>query len=143
MHFLGAVPSFYCCSYPVHYNYLIWAGNFSLHHRVQNGSGAHSASCPMGTGALSLGVKLTTHLHLVPRSRVGGAIPPLPQYIFMAWCLVKHRNNFTFTLPHIVQYTADLTSWIDLYALFHHVIGLPDVPEMSLVVCSCRNVCFS
>jgi hypothetical protein len=25
------------------------AGNFSLHHRVQNGSGAHPASCPMGT----------------------------------------------------------------------------------------------
>jgi hypothetical protein len=27
-----------------------------------------------------------------------GAIPPLPQYVFMAWCLVKHRDNFTFTL---------------------------------------------
>jgi hypothetical protein len=25
------------------------AGNFSLHHRVQNGSGAHPASHPMGT----------------------------------------------------------------------------------------------
>jgi hypothetical protein len=25
------------------------AGNFSLLHRVQNGSGAHSASYPMGT----------------------------------------------------------------------------------------------
>jgi hypothetical protein len=33
------------------------AGNFSLHHRVQNGSGAHPASYPMGTRALSLGVK--------------------------------------------------------------------------------------
>jgi hypothetical protein len=27
-----------------------------------------------------------------------GAIPPLPQYVFMAWCLVKHRDNFTFYL---------------------------------------------
>jgi hypothetical protein len=26
------------------------AGNFSLRHRVQNGSGAHPASYPMGTG---------------------------------------------------------------------------------------------
>jgi hypothetical protein len=26
-----------------------------------------------------------------------GAIPSLPQYIFIAWCLVKHRDNFTFT----------------------------------------------
>jgi hypothetical protein len=25
------------------------AGSFSLHHRVQNGSGAHTASYPMGT----------------------------------------------------------------------------------------------
>jgi hypothetical protein len=33
------------------------AGNFSLHHRVQNGSGAHPASYPMGIGALSLGAK--------------------------------------------------------------------------------------
>jgi hypothetical protein len=32
------------------------AGNFSLHHRVQNGSGAHPASYPMGTRD-SLGVK--------------------------------------------------------------------------------------
>jgi hypothetical protein len=31
--------------------------NFSLHHRVQNGSGAHPASNPMDTGPLSLGVK--------------------------------------------------------------------------------------
>jgi len=25
------------------------------------------------------------------------AIPPLPQYAYMAWCLVKHRDKFTFT----------------------------------------------
>jgi hypothetical protein len=24
---------------------------------------------------------------------MSGAIPPLPQYAFMAWCLVKHRDN--------------------------------------------------
>jgi hypothetical protein len=26
-----------------------------------------------------------------------GAIPPLPQYVFMGWCLLKQRGNFTFT----------------------------------------------
>jgi hypothetical protein len=26
-----------------------------------------------------------------------GTIPPLPQYAFMAWCLVKPRDDFTFT----------------------------------------------
>jgi hypothetical protein len=35
----------------------VGGGNFSLHHRLQNGSGAHPASYPMGTRALSLGVK--------------------------------------------------------------------------------------
>jgi hypothetical protein len=27
-----------------------------------------------------------------------GDIPPLPQYVFMEWYLVKHRDNFTFYL---------------------------------------------
>jgi hypothetical protein len=35
------------------------------------------------------GLKLTTHLHIVPRSRMYGGISPLPQYAFMAWCSVK------------------------------------------------------
>jgi len=25
---------------------------------------------------------------------MSGAMPPFPQYAFMAWCLVKHRDNF-------------------------------------------------
>jgi len=39
----------------------------------------------------------------LPRSRMRGAIPPLPQYTFIAWCSVKkkeHRDNFTFTYSH-------------------------------------------
>jgi len=28
-----------------------------------------------------------------------GATPPLLQYVFMAWCLTKHRGNFKFHLP--------------------------------------------
>jgi hypothetical protein len=77
------------------------AGN--LYHPIQAGSGAHPASYPMGTmgsfpGGKAPGiVKLTTHLHLVPRLIMRGAIPPLPQYVFMAWCLVKHKENFTCT----------------------------------------------
>jgi hypothetical protein len=51
-------------------------------------------------GSSGRGVKLITHLHLVPRSRMHGAIPPLPQYVFMAWCLVKHRDIF---LLHLLR----------------------------------------
>jgi len=32
---------------------------------------------------------------------MSGTIPPLYQYAFMAWCLVKHRDNFTFTLHSV------------------------------------------
>jgi hypothetical protein len=36
-----------------------------------------------------------------------GATPPLPQYVFMAWCSVKHRDNFTFLpLPSSVAVRA-------------------------------------
>jgi hypothetical protein len=45
-------------------------------------------------GLIDPGVELTTHLHLVPRLRIRGAIPPFSQYVFMAWCLVNHRNKF-------------------------------------------------
>jgi hypothetical protein len=48
------------------------------------------------------GVKLTTHLHIVPRSRMREAIPPLPQYVSMAWCLVKHRDSSTVTFYDII-----------------------------------------
>jgi len=51
---------------------------------------------PMGTRGFFPGdkatcrrVKLTTHLHLVPRSRMDEVIPPLPQYAFKVWCSVK------------------------------------------------------
>jgi hypothetical protein len=33
--------------------------NFSLHHRVQNGSGVHPASCPMGSRGSFPGGKVT------------------------------------------------------------------------------------
>jgi hypothetical protein len=60
-------------------------------------------------------MKLTTHLHLVPRLRKGGAIPPLPQWIFMVWCLVKYRYNLTFIFPTSIN--TKTTSFFPLY--FH------------------------
>jgi hypothetical protein len=60
-------------------------------------------------------VKLTTHLHLVPRSRMRGGIPPLPRYVFMAWCLVKHRENFTFfTFMDLREVGWESVGWIHL-----------------------------
>jgi hypothetical protein len=47
------------------------------------------------------GVKMTIHLHLVPRSKNAWSYTSTPQYIFMTWCLVKHREFFTFTFTSI------------------------------------------
>jgi hypothetical protein len=80
------------------------SGNFSLHHRVQNGTGAHPASYPMGTRGPFSGDKAAgawswplTFIYCRGQ-RTSGAIPPLPQYPFMAWCSAKSTGT-TFPLP--------------------------------------------
>jgi hypothetical protein len=78
--------------------------NFSFNHRVQNGSGAHLASYPMGTRGSFIGGKaagawswpLTSIQFRGQRMR--GAIPLLPQYAFMAWCSVKKSRGITLNL---------------------------------------------
>jgi hypothetical protein len=80
------------------------AENFSLHHRVQTGFGAHPASYPMGTGALSLGVKRlgreTDHSPPssveVKNARSYTSIPPV-RLRGMVLSYEKHSDNFTFT----------------------------------------------
>jgi hypothetical protein len=37
-------------------------------------------------------------LNVMPRSRMHGAIPPFPQFAFMAWCLVKAQGQL-YLLP--------------------------------------------
>jgi len=46
-------------------------------------------------------VKLTTHLHLVPRSRMCGAIPSLLQYVFIA------QGQLYFVNVNILLYADD------------------------------------
>jgi hypothetical protein len=77
------------------------AGNFSLHHRVQNGSGAQPASCPMDTRGSFPGVRRPgREADHSPSSsaevKYAWNYTPTPQYVFMARCLVKHRDIFTF-----------------------------------------------
>jgi hypothetical protein len=63
------------------FRFPVGAGNFSLHHRVQTGSGAQPAY-PVGTRGSFLGVKRPGHEadHSSQSSaevKVHGAIPPL------------------------------------------------------------------
>jgi hypothetical protein len=65
------------------------AKDFTCSLCVQTGSGAHPASCTMGTGVLSPGLNcgrgatLTTHPNLVPRSRMSRSYTYSPPSSFM------------------------------------------------------------
>jgi hypothetical protein len=102
------------------------AGNFSLHHCVQNGSGAHPASYQMGSGALSrskaAGARLTTYLLLVPKSKNEWSYTPLLQYDSTAWCSVKTQGQcylFTHWVGGWMVRRANLDSiWFSFYLCF-------------------------
>jgi hypothetical protein len=96
--------------------FLVGAGNFSLHHRVQNISGAHPASYPMGTRGSFPGGKVdeawSWPLSFIYHQgqRISAAIPPLLQYTFMAWCSVKKKAQgqlylylYLYLLLHLIK----------------------------------------
>jgi hypothetical protein len=51
---------------------------------------------------------------------MSGAVPPLPQYAFIASCLVKHRDNFTFNLNNGPM----LVKWMALESVTGHVLSI-------------------
>jgi hypothetical protein len=78
------------------------AGNFSLPHRAQNGSGGLPAPIQWVPGALSLGVKRPGRE--ADRSPPSSAevkecveLYPLPNTLSWRGAQLKHRDNFTFT----------------------------------------------
>ena len=64
---------------------------------VQIGSGAHRTPCCIGAEFLSGSEAAwgSTHLHLIPRLRMGGAIPLLSVYALMTW-----TENTFFSWPN-------------------------------------------
>jgi hypothetical protein len=74
-------------------------GNFSLHHRLQNGSEAHPASYLIGISSSFPGGKAAGSWSWPLTSTscrgqiIRGAIRPLLQYAFIAWCLVKAQRQ--------------------------------------------------
>jgi hypothetical protein len=105
------------------------AGNFSLHHCVQTDSGVHPR-------ALSLGIKRpgVKADHSSP-STMHGAIPPLPQYVFMAWCSIKkaQRQLYLFLIPPMRASCPTHFILLDLFTLEHFCYNL-----YSLIWGSCK-----
>jgi hypothetical protein len=61
-----------------------------------------------------------------PEVKNYGSIPPLPQYVFMAWCSVKHRDNFAFIAYgrqvhcYSVSQTTAHTTWLQSHCTLNH-----------------------
>jgi hypothetical protein len=96
--------------------FLVAAADFPLHYHVQTGSGAHPASCPMGTRGSSLGVKWQgCEADRSPPSSAG-----VKEWVELylhspntpSWhgAQLNHRDNFTFTLWWDTL-TISLSSW--------------------------------
>ena len=76
--------------------------NFSSLQNVQTGSGAHTASQSLGTGALSVGV-IRTGLHLVSKLGVSEDTHPLPLHVIMAWTGMTSPLNLLWTNQNGIQ----------------------------------------
>jgi hypothetical protein len=80
----------------------VWWLATDFRHSDQTGSGAHPASYPTANGlALSLEVKWPEHkaYHPLPRGANGKNVwrcTSISTYVLTQWCLMKHRDNFTF-----------------------------------------------
>jgi disulfide bond formation protein DsbB len=77
--------------------WMIGGWNFSLHHRVQTGSGAHPASYPVSTrGSFPGGKWLGSEVNSPPScAEVNNAwsYTSFPQYAFMTWYSVKAQGQ--------------------------------------------------
>jgi hypothetical protein len=91
------------------------ARNFFLHHRIQMSWGLPSLVIFSPWPYSGRGVKLTTRLHLVPRSRLLGAIPPLLQLAFMARYSVKARGQLYYGKSYLSAcFNSEFTRWISI-----------------------------
>jgi hypothetical protein len=97
------------------------AGNFSLHHRVQTGSGAHPASYPVGTrGSFPRG-RAALDLHLVNRSRMREALPPLLHTPSKRGAQLKKAQGQLYLLPLPVIFM--VVRWVILTACYWLGLG--------------------
>jgi hypothetical protein len=53
---------------------------------------------------------------------MSGAIPPLPQYAFMARCCVKHRDSFTFTFTFYMHVIICASNYTILFRIWDRIV---------------------
>jgi len=100
--------------------------SFSLHHHIHTSSGAHPAFYPMGTRDPSLDVKqpgqgADSSPPSSARVKTALTYTSAPPYVFMAWCLVKQSDNYTFTFTFTFTVQTCVSGWISA-SLVHNVL---------------------
>jgi hypothetical protein len=108
---------------------------FDSRKRVQTDFGLKSAFYKMGTGILlpevqQPGRKVTSHLNLVTKLRMRGVIPPLFHISSGGWCIIKYRDNYTFSITRL--------SYLEEHSLLE--ISSPSVTAklQSEAICLCN-----
>jgi hypothetical protein len=94
----------------------VGAGNFSLHHRVQTGCGAHPASYPMDTRGSFPGGKAAGAWSWPLTSRMRGTIPGFPS--------TPSRHGVQLKAQGSIKYT----TCIMLYLIFATLTDIEDIP---------------
>jgi hypothetical protein len=113
----------------------LWQNKRFFSSPKQTASGTHTASYTMGTmgsppGYSSQGVKLTTHLHLVPGLRMSGAFPKLHPYA----CKAQGMTILPF-LPFTSLYIYNLFA-CNHFVISHNIVEPwhNDISEMASLI---------
>jgi len=67
-------------------------------------------------------MKLTNHLHPLPR-RAREAIPPLPQFFFLAWYLIKQYIYITSTFLTLLSFVQTQKEMTNVFRIFKEKFG--------------------
>lgn len=104
-------------------------------------------------------MNLTTHLQLVPRLRMQWAVISTSPYAFLAWCVLKHGDNFTSyiacnyvelqdccvqTCTMVVQKCPEAQSWPDYLMMWftslkHNTLNGTQIC-LFLIYCTAENI---
>jgi hypothetical protein len=88
----------YCGSIPG------WGRRFFLLLSVQTGPGGQATTYRMGTGSSFTGGSEADHSSPSSAEDMNAwSYASTVSYVFMAWCLIKHRDKFTFIVLVIVK----------------------------------------
>jgi hypothetical protein len=112
---------------------------------VHISSEAHPASCPIGTGGFSPGVKQLGHdaHHSSPSSvKVKNVwnCDSISLYVFMAQCFIRHRDYFSYTISIlIIHLSGNMERSFRMFSESYLLTGCRIQPVPPYARCTCSG----